>query len=30
MRPWRAVARAGEIYEERRVADPRSEVRTAF
>jgi predicted amidohydrolase len=29
-RPWRAVARAGEIYEERRVADPRSEVRTEF
>lgn len=29
-RPWRAVARAGEIYEERRVSDPRSEVRTGF
>ena len=29
-RPWRAVARAGEIYEERRVTDPRSAVRTEF
>ena len=29
-RPWRAVARAGEIYEERRVADIRSRVRTEF
>jgi predicted amidohydrolase len=29
-RPWRALARAGEIYEERRVSDPRSEVRTEF
>jgi predicted amidohydrolase len=29
-RPWRAVARAGGIYAERRVADPRSEVRTGF
>jgi len=29
-RPWRAVARVGDIYEERRVTDPRSEVRTAF
>jgi predicted amidohydrolase len=29
-RPWRAVARAGEIYEERRVTDARSRVRTEF
>lgn len=29
-RPWRALARAGAIYEERRVTDPRSEMRTAF
>ena len=29
-RPWRAVARAGEIYEERRVTDDRSLVRTEF
>jgi predicted amidohydrolase len=29
-RPWRALARAGDIYEERRVSDPRSEVRTRF
>lgn len=29
-RPWRATARAGHIYEERRVSDERSRVRTAF
>ena len=29
-RPWRALARVGDIYEERRVTDPRSEARTAF
>jgi predicted amidohydrolase len=29
-RPWRATARSGEIYEERRVSDPRSTVRTEF
>ncbi|GAA2144294.1 carbon-nitrogen hydrolase family protein [Nocardioides koreensis] len=29
-RPWRAVARVGDIYEERRVTDPRSEARTEF
>ena len=29
-RPWRAMARSGEIYEERRVADVRSAVRTEF
>lgn len=29
-RPWRATARSGEIYEERRVADARSASRTEF
>jgi len=29
-RPWRAQARAGEVYEERRVTDPRSIARTTF
>jgi predicted amidohydrolase len=29
-RPWRATARAGEIYQERRVSDERSRVRTEF
>lgn len=29
-RPWRATARAGHIYEERRVTDERSRVRTEF
>lgn len=29
-RPWRATARAGDIYEERRVSDERSRVRTEF
>jgi hypothetical protein len=29
-RPWRASARAGSIYEERRVTDERSRVRTEF
>jgi predicted amidohydrolase len=29
-RPWRATARAGEIYEERRASDERSRVRTEF
>ena len=29
-RPWRATAREGEIYEERRVSDERSRVRTGF
>ena len=29
-RPWRARARAGDIYEERRVTDVRSRVRTQF
>jgi predicted amidohydrolase len=29
-RPWRAIARAGEIYEERRVTDDRSRVRNEF
>ncbi len=29
-RPWRALARAGEIYEQRRITDPRSAVRTEF
>jgi predicted amidohydrolase len=29
-RPWRAMARAGEIYEECRVTDERSRVRTEF
>lgn len=29
-RPWRATARTGDIYEERRVSDVRSRVRTAF
>jgi predicted amidohydrolase len=29
-RPWRATARAGDIYEERRVSDERSRVRCEF
>ncbi len=29
-RPWRAAARAGQIYETRRVVDPRSEDRRSF
>lgn len=29
-RPWRATARTGEIYQERRVSDERSQVRTEF
>ena len=29
-RPWRAVARAGDIYDSRRVDDERSRVRSAF
>ncbi len=29
-RPWRTAARVGEIYEERRVGDERSRVRTEF
>jgi predicted amidohydrolase len=29
-RPWRATARAGKIYEQRRVSDKRSRVRTEF
>lgn len=29
-RPWRATARTGEIYQERRVSDERSRVRTEF
>jgi predicted amidohydrolase len=29
-RPWRATARAGDIYEERRVSDERSRVRSEF
>jgi len=29
-RPWRAEARAGEVYRDHRVTDPRSESRTAF
>lgn len=29
-RPWRTTARAGEIYEERRVTDDRSRVRSEF
>ena len=28
-RPWRATARAGHVYAERRVSDPRSADRTA-
>ena len=29
-RSWRAMARQGQIYEDHRVVDPRSDVRTAF
>lgn len=29
-KPWRATARAGDIYERRRVTDERSRVRTEF
>ena len=29
-KPWRAMARSGDIYEERRVTDERSRVRTEF
>jgi hypothetical protein len=29
-RPWRASARAGHIYDERRVVDERSRVRSEF
>lgn len=29
-RPWRTTARAGDIYEQRRVSDARSQVRTSF
>ena len=29
-KPWRTMARAGDIYEERRVIDERSRVRSEF